>query len=124
VRRLLILTSLFMMAALGFAPSAYAQGSFCTTSVAAGSENVTKCVDAPSPTPSATASPDVTVISGGLLTSSPSATATASGATIFSAAAAAGGILPPTGGGELALIAAALLVGSGVLSYAVLRRSN
>jgi hypothetical protein len=121
VKRLLMLTSLSLIVVLGLASSAFAQASFCTTSVAAdGGYNVDKCVDAPSPIPSATASPDVTVISGGPL----APTATASGTTMSSAAAAVGGILPPTGGEEFALIAAALLLGSGLLSYAILRRSR
>jgi hypothetical protein len=120
VRKLLVLTLLSLIAVFVLAPSAFAQGSFCTTSVAAGGENVTKCVDAPSPTPRATASPDVTVISGGPLTPSP----TANGTALSSAAQAAGGRLPPTGGGELALVVTALLLGSGVMSYAILRRSN
>jgi hypothetical protein len=119
VKRLLLLTSLSLIAVLGLASSAFAQASFCTTSVAAdGGYNVDKCVDAPSPIPSATASPDVTVISGGPLTP------TAGGTNMSSAAAAVGGILPPTGGEGFALIAAALLLGSGVLSYAILRRSR
>jgi hypothetical protein len=121
VKRLLMLTSLSLIAVLGLASSAFAQASFCTTSVAAdGGYNVDKCVDAPSPIPSATASPDVTVISGGPLTP----TATASGTTMSSVAAAVGGILPPTGGQGFALIAAALLLGSGLLSYAILCRSR
>ena len=119
VKRLLMLTSLSLIALLGLASSAFAQASFCTTSVAAeGGYNVDKCVDAPSPIPGA--SPDVTVISGGPLAPS----ATASGKTMSSVAAAVGGILPPTGGEGFALIAAALLLGSGFLSYAILRRSK
>ena len=55
-------------------------------------------------------------------TSSDTATPTASGVAPVPAASAAGGALPATGGGGLALMAAALLLGSGVLSYAVLRR--
>jgi hypothetical protein len=124
VRRLLTLASLFLLAALVVAPSAFAQDSFCTTSVAAEGENVTKCVDVPSPTPSATASADLTVISGGPLTASPTATAVAGGTTMSSLAAAVGGELPGTGGEGYALIGAALLLGSGVLSYAILRRSD
>jgi hypothetical protein len=120
MRRLLTLASLSLLTVLVVAPSAFAQGDLCTTSVAAEGENVTKCVDAPSPTPAA--SPDVTVISGGPLTASP--TAVAGGTTMSSVAAAVGGELPGTGGEGLALVAAALLLGSGVLSYAVLRRSN
>jgi LPXTG-motif cell wall-anchored protein len=105
------------------ATNAFAQGSFCTTSAAASGVSVTKCVDAPSPTPSATASPEVTVISGGPLTPSPTATATATGATANPVVAAVGGELPATGGAaRLALIAAALLLGSGVLSYFIMRR--
>jgi hypothetical protein len=119
VKRLSLLTSLSLIAVLGLASSAFAQASFCTTSVAAdGGYNVDKCVDAPSPIP--TASADVTVISGGPLAPS----ATASGTTMSSAAAAVGGILPPTGGEGFALIAAALLLGSGFLSYTILRRSR
>jgi hypothetical protein len=128
VRRLLTLltlASLSLLAALVVAPSASAQDSFCTTSVAAEAENVTECVEAPSPIPSATASADVTVISGGPLTASPTATAIAGGTTTMSSlAAAVGGELPGTGGEGFALVAAALLVGSGVLSYAILRRSG
>ena len=117
MKRLLLLTSLSLIAVLGLASIAFAQASFCTTSVAAdGGYNVDKCVDAPSPIPSA--SPDVTVISGGPLTP------TAGGTNMSSVAAAVGGILPPTGGEGFALIAAALLLGSGVLSYAILRRSG
>jgi hypothetical protein len=41
-----------------------------------------------------------------------------------SLAAAVGGELPGTGGEGYALIAVALLLGSGVLSYAILRRSG
>jgi hypothetical protein len=114
VRKLLALVLSSVMGVFVLAPSAFAQGSFCTTSATASGENVTKCVDAPSPTPSASASPDVTVISGGPLTPSPTAT---------SVAQAAGGTLPPTGG-DLPLIAAAFLLGSSVLSYAILRRRN
>ena len=121
VRKLLVLTSLSLIAVFVLAPSAFAQGSFCTTSATSSGESVTKCVEAPSSTPSVSASPDVTVISGGPLTPSPSATP--SGTTLSSVAQAAGGTLPPTGGG-LSLIAAALLLGSGVMSYAILRRSN
>ena len=73
--------------------------------------------DDASATASATASPDVTVQAGPPLTALP--TATASGG----ATAAVGGALPSTGGSGLALVAGALLLGSGVLSYAILRRS-
>jgi hypothetical protein len=120
VRRLLLLTLLCLVGVFALAPNAFAQGSFCTTSVGATGESVTKCVDAPSPTPGATASPDVTVISGGPLTPSPTATGAASGSAAVVAA--VGGELPPTGGaGRLALMAAALLVGSGVMSFIILR---
>jgi hypothetical protein len=122
VKRLLTLASLTLLTVLVVAPNAFAQDSLCTTSVAAEGEDVTKCVDAPSPIPSATASPDVTVISGGPLTASP--TAIAGGTTMSSLAAAVGGELPGTGGEGFALVAAALLLGSGVLSYAILRRSG
>jgi hypothetical protein len=126
VRRLLMLTLLCLVGVFVLAPNAFAQGSFCTTSAGATGERVTKCVDAPSPT--AAASPDVTVIGGGPLTPSPTATsaptaiATASGTAFSSAVKAVGGILPPTGGGGLALIAAALLLGSGAMSFVILRR--
>jgi hypothetical protein len=123
VRRLLTLVWLSLVGVLVVAPSAFAQDSSCTTSVAAEGENVTKCVDAPGPTPSATASPDVTVISGGPLTASP--TASAGGTTMMSSlAAAVGGELPGTGGEGFALVAGALLLGTGVLSYAILRRGG
>jgi hypothetical protein len=120
VRKLLLVALLSLVGALLIAPVALAQDSLCTTSVAAGGENVTKCVDAPVATPSATASPDVTVIGGGPLTPSP--TAFAGGTTTSSLAAAVGGKLPGTGGEGFALVAAALLLGSGVMSYAILRR--
>ena len=122
MKRLLTLASLTLLTVLVVAPNAFAQDSLCTTSVAAEGEDVTKCVDAPSPIPSATASPDVTVISGGPLTASP--TAIAGGTTMSSLAAAVGGELPGTGGVGFALVAAALLLGSGVLIYAILRRSG
>ena len=122
VRKLLVLTSLSLIAVFVLAPTAFAQGSFCTTRPTTSGESVAKCVEAPSPTPSVTASPDVTVISGGPVTPSPTATAAPGGTTLSSVAQAAGGTLPPTGG-ELSLIAAALLLGSGVMSYAILRRS-
>jgi len=118
-----MLTSLCLTGALVLAPSAFAQGSFCTTTAASGA-SVTKCVDAPSPTPSATASPEVTVIDEGTLTASPTATAAASGS-VAPVVAAVGGELPDTGGAaRLALMAAALLVGSGILSYRIVARSG
>jgi hypothetical protein len=82
----------------------------------------------PTATPSATpsASPDVTVQEGPPLTvatpTSDTATPIASGAAPAPAASAAGGTLPATGGDGFALMAAALLVGSGVMTYAILRR--
>ena len=119
-----MLTSLCLTGALVLAPSAFAQGSFCTTTAAASGASVTKCVDAPSPTPSATASPDVTVIDEGTLTASPTATAAASGS-VAPVVAAVGGELPATGGAtRLALMAAALLAGSGILSYRIVARSG
>ncbi len=72
--------------------------------------------DDASATASVTASPGVTVQEGPPLTALP--TATASG----NPTSAVGGALPATGGSGLALIASALLLGSGALSYAVLRR--
>jgi hypothetical protein len=120
VGRLLMSTSLSLIAVSMIAPSAFAQGSFCTTSVAAGGENVTKCVDAPSPTPTATTSPEETVQAGPPLSTSP--TATASGTITPTLSSAVGGKLPATGGYSFALIAAALLLGSSVLSYAILHR--
>ena len=122
MRELLLSTSLALIAVLILAPGASAQGSFCTTTAAASGQSVTRCVDAPSPTPGATATPEVTVQTGTPL--SPAPTATASGTIIASSAAqAAGGSLPPTGGG-LGLVAAALLLGSGVTSYVILRGSK
>ena len=119
MRELFILTSLALIAILILAPGASAQGSFCTTTAAASGQSVTKCVDAPSPTPTATS--EVTVQTGPPL--SPSPTATASGTIFSSASQAAGGRLPPTGGG-LGLVAAALLLGSGVTSFVILRGSE
>lgn len=121
VRKWLALILSVLISVFVLAPSAFAQGSFCTTSATASGESVTRCVDAPSPSPRATGSPEATVISGGSLTPSP--TASASSASLSSVVQAAGGALPPTGG-ELPLIAAALLLGSGVLGYAILRRRN
>jgi hypothetical protein len=123
VKKLILLTSLSLIAVLALAPNAFAQGSFCTTTAAASGVSVTRCVDAPSPTAAGTASPDVTVIDGGPLTPSPTATAT--GVASNPVVAAVGGELPPTGGaGRLAIMATVLLVGSGAMSYAILRRSN
>ena len=121
MKRLILLASLSLITVLVLASSAFAQGSFCTTTATASGVSVTRCVDAPSPT--ATASPEVTVINGGPLTPSPTATAT--GVASNPVVAAAGGELPATGGaGRLAVIAAVLLVGSGAMSYAILRRRN
>jgi hypothetical protein len=124
VRRLLLLTSLCLAGVFVLAPYALAQGSFCTIGANASGESAAKCVDAPSPTPTATAGQDVTVQDGPPLTPSPTATSapTATATILSSAAQAAGGILPPTGGDGLALVAAALLLGSGVMSFAILRR--
>jgi hypothetical protein len=124
VRRLLLLISLCLAGVFALAPYALAQGSFCTISANASGESVAKCVDAPSPTPAATAGPDVTVQGGPPPTPSPTATSapTATTTILSSAAEAAGGMLPPTGGDGLALVAAAFLLGSGVMSFAILRR--
>jgi hypothetical protein len=120
VRRLLMLALSCLVGVFALASNAFAQGSFCTTSVAASGESDATCVDAPSPTASAAATPDVTVISGGPPMPSPIATGAASGSAAVVAA--VGGELPPTGGaGRLALMAAALLVGSGVMSFIILR---
>ncbi len=124
MKRLILLTSLSLIIVLVPASgAAFAQGSFCTTTAAASGVSVTKCVNAPSPSPTATASPEVTVVNGGPLTPSPTATAT--GVASNPVVAAVGGELPATGGaGKLAVIAAVLLVGSGAMSYAILRRSD
>jgi len=123
VKRLILLTSLSLITVLVPASGAFAQGSFCTTTAAASGVSVTRCVDAPSPSPTATASPEVTVVDGGPLTPSPTATAT--GAASNPVVTAVGGKLPATGGaGKLAVMAAVLLVGSGAMSYAILRRSG
>ena len=121
VKRLILLTSLSLITVLGPASGAFAQGSFCTTTAAASGVSVTRCVDAPSSSPTATASPEVTVINGGPLTPSPTATGVASNPVV----AAVGGELRDTGGaGKLAVMADVLLVGSGAVSYAILRRSD
>jgi hypothetical protein len=72
--------------------------------------------DDASATASATASADA-------MTASPTATPTAPSMASGSPVAAVGGALPSTGGSGFALVAGALLLGSGVLSYAILRRS-
>ncbi len=121
MKRLILLASLSLNTVLVLASSAFAQGSFCTTTAAASGVSVSRCVDAPSPSP--TASPEVTVVNGGPLTPSPTATAT--GVASSPVVAAVGGELPATGGaGKLAVMAAVLLVGSGAMSYAILRRSD
>ena len=123
MRKLLVSASLSLVSVLALAPGAFAQGSFCTTTANASGESVARCVDAPSPAASVTASPEVTLGGGGTPGKAPTATSTAGGITVSSAAQAAGGRLPPTGGGP-ALVAAALLLGSGVLSLVVLRRGE
>jgi len=101
------LTAVAMVAALVLAPAAVAKHHKDDASATAGA------------TADATASVDATATTSP--TATPSATATASG----SPAAAVGGALPSTGGSSgLALVAGALLLGSGVLSYAILRRST
>jgi hypothetical protein len=96
------LTAVALVAALVLAPAALAKqhkdDASATASATASADDMTA-----SPTASGTASP----------------TAMASG----SPTAAVGGALPATGGSGFALLAGALLLGSGVLSYAILRRS-
>ena len=96
------MTAVALVAALVLAPAAVAKQHkddvSATASATASAEDMTA-----SPTASGTASP----------------TAMASG----SPAPAVGGALPATGGSGFALLAGALLLGSGVLSYAILRRS-
>ena len=96
------MTAVAMVAALVLAPAAVAKQHKDDVSATA---SATASVDATtSPTASGTASP----------------TAMASG----SPAPAVGGALPATGGSSgFALLAGALLLSSGVLSYAILRRS-
>ena len=94
--RLLLLTSLCLVGVLVFAPAAFAQD------------------ESASPSPS----PDEIIVQEGPPLTALTPTTTASG----SPAAAAGGALPATGGNGFALVSAALLLGSGVLSYALLRR--
>jgi LPXTG-motif cell wall-anchored protein len=96
VRRMLLLTALSLVGALVLAPAVFAQD------------------ESASPSPS----PDEIIAQEGPPLTALTPTATASGRP----AAAAGGTLPDTGGNGLALVAGALLLGSGVLSYAVLRR--
>jgi hypothetical protein len=64
-----------------------------------------------------------TTASADAMTASPTATPTAPSMASGSPVAAVGGALPSTGGSGFALVAGALLLGSGVLSYAILRRS-
>jgi hypothetical protein len=101
------LTAVALVAALVLAPAAVAK----------------QHKDDASATASATAS-------AGDMTASPTASGTASGTASATAmasgspTAAVGGALPATGGSSgFALLAGALLLGSGVLSYAILRRS-
>ena len=54
----------------------------------------------------------------------PLGTAVASGSATASAAVGAGGALPATGGEGVAILAGALLLGAGVLSYAIVRRTS
>jgi hypothetical protein len=95
------LAAVAMVAALVLAPAAVAK----------------QHKDDASATASATASADA-------MTASPTATPTATAMGSGSPVAAVGGALPSTGGSEFALVAGALLLGSGVLSYAILRRSS
>ena len=100
LRRLLLLSAVALVAALVLAPAAVAK----------------QHKDDASATASATAGSD-------LMTASPTADSTATATASGGATAAVGGALPSTGGSGLALIAGTLLLGSGVLSYAILRRS-
>jgi hypothetical protein len=102
------LTAVALVAALVLAPAAVAKQH--------------KDDDA-SATASVTASPGVTVQEGPPLTADPTATPSATAMASGSPTAAVGGALPATGGSGFALLAGALLLGSGVLSYAILRRS-
>jgi hypothetical protein len=104
LRRLLLLSAVALVAALVLAPAAVAKQHKDDASATAGA------------TASATAGSD-------LMTASPTADSTATATASGGATAAVGGALPSTGGSGLALIAGALLLGSGVLSYAILRRS-
>ena len=72
----------------------------------------------------ASATASATASAAGAMSASPTATPSATAMASGSPAAAVGGALPSTGGGSgFALLAGALLLGSGVLSYAILRRS-
>jgi len=55
---------------------------------------------------------------------SATSTAAASGSDATSAAVAAGGALPATGGGGVVILAGALLLGAGVMTYAIVRRTS
>jgi hypothetical protein len=72
--------------------------------------------------PPGVGTPSATVTASG--TALASGTAIASGTATASAAVAAGDALPATGGAGLALLVGVLLLGAGVLSYAVMRRTS
>ncbi len=118
MRRALLLVGLSVLGALLFASVALAQddssASASASSSATASASVDGAVGYPPPgvgTPLASLPP-------------PLGTAVASGSATASAAVGAGGALPATGGEGVAIVAGALLLGAGVLSYAIVRRTS
>jgi hypothetical protein len=63
-----------------------------------------------------------TTMAGGTTASAPSGTTMAAGTTASAPSGTTGGPLPSSGGPQILLPAAALLLGSGILTYAILRR--
>src|SRR5215211_5792029 len=142
MRRILLLTSLSLLATLVLAPAAVAQdlydcADFATQAEAQGfllagdpygldaDNDGIACEELPggsamTATSTATATATATASPTATATASPTATATASPTASATALAGTGGPISVSG---LSLIAAVLLLGSGVVSLALLRRS-
>ena len=134
MRRLLMITALVLVAGLMIAPAALAQEEDDEVTVQEGpplrasptpSANLQDDVILHTSTPTAT----VTVQEGPPLSASPTATVAANdqydgGGSKKGVVVGGGGTLPETGGvSSIALLAGALLIGGGVMSLALFRRS-
>ena len=117
VRRSLLLTSLSMVLALMLVPMALAQDDDVTVQEGPPLTASPTSTATPTATPTPTASPTPTATPAATVTPTPTATATNGGD-------GGGATLPKTGGASsIALLAGALLVGGGVMSFALFRRS-
>ncbi len=108
---------LSVLGALLFAPVALAQDNSSASASASSSASASASVGPPVgyPPPG---------VGTPLASFTASGTAVASGSATVSAAVGAGGALPATGGEGVAILAGALLLGAGVLSYAIVRRTS